>query len=160
MVDFLGRKGSIIVILVFTSIGFFFLRILYISMSCACKDIDPQEAGVPFFVQYSTGNQKICQQSCVQNLNVLPFGPIIPTRPLFPSALPPEYTSFPTSIDTNFLTVRKQACMCDLRVGCMTVDAGDQAQTQINFKNLPAVSSASGSYQTLVVDNSGRLFKS
>ena len=129
-------------------------------MSCECKQIDPQQAGLPFFVQYSTGNDRICQQSCVQNLNVLPFGPIIPTRPLFPSALPPEYTSFPTSIDTNFLTVRKQACICDLRIGCMTVDAGDQSKTQINFKNLPSISDGNTNYQSLFVDNNGKVFTS
>ena len=129
-------------------------------MSCSsCQTSNTPNNTVPFFVQYSSNDNRLCQQECTQNLNVLPNGPIIPTKPMFPSALPAEFSSYPSTLDTNYVTVRRQACICDLRVGCLTVDSGTNNSTKVRFRNLPTISSSTAEFSPIVVDTNGILYK-
>lgn len=135
--------------------------------SCRCepKSQNPKNLySIPFFTQYSNSGSQ-CSQQNINNIEVKPGGPIIPTRPIFPSALPPSYSNYPNSVDTSFVTVREQACICDLRVGCLNVNGGEPnpdgtGGTQILFRNIPDVKDAIGVYSPLVVNEQGRVFKS
>ena len=132
--------------------------------SCDCLPVKDSRNlySLPFFTQFSN-NKSTCNQECTQNLNVLPRGPVIPTRPIFPAALPPSYSNYPSAVETQFITVRQQACICDLRVSCLIVNGGElnpdgSGGTTLKIKNLPKVSDAGNKYSQLVVDKFGQVF--
>ena len=60
---------------------------------------------LPFRVNYSQQNGDTTQNQTVCNTNMclLPNGPVIPSRPIFPSALPSDFRPSATTIDTNYL---------------------------------------------------------
>ena len=128
-------------------------------MSC-CPNADSPgiqkgPATLPFNVEYGTPNNPT-QSICNNNMCLLPSGPIIPTRPMFPSALPSEFTPSITNVQTNYLNVKKLGCICNLRTSCLQVDDGarNTGSTNVIFKNLPPIES---DYRFLVVDALGRV---
>lgn len=133
--------------------------------ACDCIPINDTKNlySLPFFTQFSNDKSN-CNQECTQNLNVTPHGPMIPTRPIFPAALPPSYSSYPTTIDAQFITVRQQACMCDLRVSCLTVNGGllntdGSGGTMLKLKNLPKANNPNTVLYNLVIDDSGKVYR-
>ena len=130
--------------------------------TCPCHDASSpgfsSGTGLPFNVEYVTGggaNQTVCNT----NMCLLPSGPIIPTRPVFPSALPSDFRPSSTSIDTNYLNVKRVACICNLRCNCLTVDDGGNqvGSTNVSLVNLPSGDSV-GDTRNLVVDGNGRVY--
>lgn len=114
---------------------------------------------LPFTVEYtSTPN---CQLNCQNNLNVLPNGPLLPSRPLFPSSLPPSLSQYPSNMQTNFINVRREACICNLRTSSFTVDSGLEDSTIIYLRNLPELDNicSKKNYYNLVINDDGQLFK-
>lgn len=113
---------------------------------------------LPFTVEYSsTPNTQI---NCQNNLNVIPNGPIFPSKPIFPSALPPSLSGYPTTLQTNFLNVKRQATICNLRTSNLIIDSGSQGNTYLQIKNLPLVKNISDTkYYNLVIDENGKTFK-
>ena len=93
------------------------------------------DSNLPFTIEYSSYPTR--QLNCQQNINVLPNGPVFPTKPVYPSALPPSLTSFPSTIQTNFINVRREACICNLSCSCLDIDSGFKNGTVIRFGNLP-----------------------
>jgi hypothetical protein len=75
---------------------------------------------------------------------------------MFPSALPSDFTPSSTNVQTNYLTVKKLGCICNLRASCLLVDDGarNSGTTSVVFQNLPAIS---GNFSYLVVDSQGRV---
>lgn len=116
---------------------------------------------LPFTINYSSFPTS--QLSCQNNINVIPNGPVFPTRPVFPSALPPSLTQFPSTVQTNFLSVRRTACICNIRSSCMIVDSGFQGGTNIIFKNLPEkpkLTQPDEFYKILLVGKNGQVVTS
>lgn len=110
---------------------------------------------LPFNVEYGTPNNPT-QAVCNNNMCLLPNGPIIPTRPMFPSALPSDFTPSSTNVQTNYLNVKKLGCICNLRASCLQVDDGarNTGTTTVVFKNLPEIN---GEYSFLVADSQGKV---
>ena len=128
-------------------------------MSCCPNAAHPGTGGLPFHVDFNTGggSQTICNTS----MCLLPNGPVIPTRPIFPSALPSEFRPSGTNIDTNYLNVKRIACICNLRCNCLSVDDGGNqtGSTNVNFLNLPSADTANpGDVRLLVVDAVGKVY--
>ena len=114
---------------------------------------------LPFNVDFTTNNGQNSQTVCNTNMCLLPNGPSIPSRPVFPSALPAEYRPSTTSIDTNYLNVKKIGCICNLRCNSLTVDNGGiNNSINIQFRNLPMANN-NQEVTTLVVDSEGNLFQ-
>ena len=111
---------------------------------------------LPFHINSINSVSNNQQTICNKNMCVLPNGPILPTRPIFPSALPSDFTPSTTSIDTNYLTVKKVGCICNLSANSLKVD-NTIGETQIVFKNLPEDEGDGKSY--LLIDKNGRLYK-
>ncbi len=135
-------------------------------MQCPCSK--PKQAGptgnqftLPFNVEYGNNNPGGANQTvCNTNMCLLPGGPIIPTRPIFPSSLPSEFRPSSTNVDTNYLNVKKIGCICNLRTNSLTVDSGNSENpTNIQFRNLP-VGNTTGNYASLLIDDNGNLVRS
>ena len=114
---------------------------------------------LPFNVEYSSFPNS--QLSCQNNLNVIPNGPILPTRPVFPSALPPSLSQYPSTMQTNFMDVKRQANICNLRTSTLIVDSGLDNNTLLKIKNLPELESISSKngYYRLIIDDTGRVYR-
>ena len=118
-------------------------------------------SNLPFTINYSSFPNS--QLSCQNNINVIPNGPVFPTRPAFPSALPPSLTQFPSTVQTNFLSVRRTACICNIRSSCMILDSGFKGGTNFILKNLPEkpkLTPAEVTYKLLLVGNNGQVVTS
>ncbi len=136
-------------------------------MSCPCTNsqnpgYSTNNYSLPFNVEYTSNNSNKSQTQTICNTNMclLPNGPSIPTRPIFPSALPAEYRPSTTSIDTNYLNVKKVGCICNLRANCLSVDGGGENSTTIQFRNLPTIDSENDKISNLVIDGDGNIFRS
>jgi hypothetical protein len=107
---------------------------------------------LPFSINMQNGNNSVN--------NSRPNGPLHQTRPLFPSTLPSDFRPSVTNIDTNYLTVKKTACICNLNTSSLVVDNGLDANTNVVFRNLPSMTDTNQDNHLLVVDNEGNLYKS
>ena len=114
---------------------------------------------LPFRVNFSQQNGTTSQNQTVCNTNMclLPNGPVIPSRPIFPSALPSDFRPSATTIDTNYLNVKKIGCICNLRCKTLTVDDGSTGTTTVLFRDLPINNGEGLSY--VLIDGDGKLFK-
>lgn len=136
--------------------------------SCPCNSaaspgISRGATGLPFSVDFQTGSGATAanQSVCNTNMCLLPNGPIIPTRPVFPSALPSEFRPSTTNVDTNYLNVKRIACICNLRCNCLSVDDGGNqtGSTNVSLVNLPSADAAGpGDTRLLVVDALGKVY--
>ena len=115
---------------------------------------------LPFTINYSSPTNE--QISCQNNMNVLPNGPIFPSRPIFPNSLPPSLTQYPSTVQTNFINVKNQAYICNLRCSSLIVDSGISDTSQIRFNNLPEVPEtiSSGKLFNLIIDDKGNVYRS
>ena len=117
-----------------------------------------QNANLPFTIQYSSFPTS--QLNCQNNINAIPNGPVFPTKPVFPSSLPPSLSQFPSTLQTNFINVKREACICSLRTSNLIVDSGFSNSTFLQIKNIPDLEmNASKKYFNLVSDESGRVFR-
>jgi len=133
-------------------------------MSCPCTNsknpgYTSNKYSLPFNVEFSSNSGNNTQTVCNTNMCLLPNGPVLPTRPMFPSALPAEYRPSTTSIDTNYLNVKKVGCICNLRTNCLSVDGGTDKSTNIQFRNLPTKMEGDN-VSSLVIDNDGNIYRS
>ena len=112
-----------------------------------CTDKSPGYSTItdtlPFNVQFNKNTSvSDSQVVCNTNMCLLPNGPVIPTRPIFPSALPPTFRPSTTNIDTNFLNVKKVGCINNLRATNLVVNnSGNNGSTRVQFVNLPSINS-------------------
>jgi len=113
---------------------------------------------LPFNVQFNNNSALPSSQViCNTNMGLLPNGPVVPTRPIFPSALPPSFRPSSTNLDTNFLNVKKIGCINNLRSSNLIVNNNSaNGATQIQFINLPINNDES--LQPLVINSKGQVF--
>ena len=86
----------------------------------------------------------------------------MPSRPVFPSALPPALTQYPSSVQTNFINVKREACICNIRASCLILDSGFKNGTNLLLKNLPEKKNVLSldnrdSYKILIVGSNGQV---
>ena len=114
---------------------------------------------LPFTVNYSQNNNR--QINCVDNINVIPNGPVFPSQPIFPSSLPPSMNQYPSNMQTNFINVKREANISNLRSTNLIVDSGSNNKTLVQFKNLPLLDNLDNknNYYSLIVDSSGKLYR-
>jgi hypothetical protein len=114
---------------------------------------------LPFTIQYSSFPNS--QLSCQNNINSIPNGPLLPTKPLFPSSLPPSLSQYPSSIQTNFINVKREACICSLRTSNLIIDSGFNNSTFFQIKNIPELKQMDRSKKlfNLILDSNGKVFK-
>lgn len=115
---------------------------------------------LPFGVRYFSTSNNFNQEICVNQMSLLPNGPVIPTAPIMPSALPPVQSGGFTSVNTQYLCVRKIANICNLQGNQVIIDSGRKNSTSVILANLPEVSgdTTEGYYQ-LVVTGKGKILK-
>ena len=89
--------------------------------------------------------------------NSQPNGPIIPSRPIFPSELPSDFRPSTSTLDTNYLNVKKIANVCSLRCKSLVVDDANTGTTNISFRDLPVNNGEGLSY--LLVDEDGKVHR-
>lgn len=114
---------------------------------------------LPFGVRFFNTSSNFSQETCVNQMSLLPNGPIIPTSPIMPSALPPIESGGFTSVNTQYLCVRKIANICNLQGNQVIIDSGRKNSTSIVFANLPQESEANPTITQLGIDNKGKLFR-
>ena len=117
------------------------------------------ELNLPFNVNYSLPGSS--QLLCQNNLGTIPNGPVLPTRPVFPSSLPPSLSQYPSSMQTNILDVKRQAVIANLRTNNLIVDSGVTNSTLVKLRNLPEIEEISQkkNYFYLLVDDNGVVSK-
>ena len=118
-----------------------------------------QSNNLPFTIQYSSFPTS--QLSCQNNINSIPNGPIFPSKPIFPSSLPPSLSQYPSNVQTNFINVKREACICTLRTSNLIIDSGFNNGTFLQIKNIPNIDivDSSKKFFYLITDETGRVFR-
>ena len=113
---------------------------------------------LPFRVSHSRLNENNRNNVTCNTANcLLPNRPIVQQKSNFPSALPSDFRPNATTIDTNYLNVKKIASICNLRCKSLTVDNNSNGPTDILFRDIPSNNGDGLSY--LLVDSDGKIFK-
>jgi hypothetical protein len=115
---------------------------------------------LPFGVRYFSTSDNFNQEVCINKMSLLPNGPLIPTTPIMPAQLPPVESGGFTSVNTQYLCVRRIANICNLQANQVFIDSGRKRETSVVLANLPEMTDNSiDKYYQLVVNRVGKVMK-